>query len=192
MNSTILLVRKGEKFSKRYVELFERFNPVTLTDQPDTPGRTRALRTENKGYASKMELFAPWNEDLRPAVYFDLDTYILGDISDLLSFEIKNLWMIREFNPEIRRSESGIMMIPKDTDEIWKKFLKTTVTDHFLDGVFLNQFPHKILNDQFDGIVSYKLHCHEGPTGRIIAFHGRPKPHECEGWAGQIFKGELQ
>ena len=41
--------------------------------QPDRPGRW-----------TKMEMFAPWNEDLRPALFLDLDTFLLGNIDEFL------------------------------------------------------------------------------------------------------------
>lgn len=162
---------------------------VTLTDQEDTPSRRRKLRRNYQGWVSKMELFAPWNKDLRPCVYFDLDTYILWDVSDLLTMRPTDLWLIRDFYfPE--KSNSGVMVIPEDTDEIWEAFLRDT-SYPFKDGDFLNQFPHRILQDNYSGIVSYKADdCYDEPKGRVVCFHGVPKPHECKGWAGEIWNSK--
>jgi len=189
----VLLVRQGDKFEPRYVELLTeqiqkwgQTDVITLTDQADTPGKTRRLAMSYEGWTAKMELFAPWNEDLRPCVFFDLDTMILFDITDITGMQPKDLWLIRDFYLH-HRSNSGMMVIPKDTREIWSAFQGNTMVP-FKDGDFLNEFPHKVLQDEYVGIVSYKANeCQEAPKGRIVCWHGRPKPHECEGWVKDIW-----
>lgn len=134
-----------------------------------------------------MELFAPWNEDLRPCLFIDLDTFVLWDISDILETKVKDLWLIRDFYyPE--RSNSGLMLIPKDTSHIWAHKQGFGEQD-FRDGDYLNNFPHKIMQDSFVGIKSYKAdNLKDDPKGRIVCFHGVPKPHECEGWVKEIYE----
>lgn len=182
----IVLVRQGTKFPKQYVGLFD--DPLTLTDQWDTPGRTRPLRRLLPGWWSKMELFAPENESIRPCLFFDLDTYVLGDISDLLQ-PFEGLGMLRDFNfPE--RPASGVMFVPRDTDRIWREWercpqLHMDRAGRKGDQAFIGKFCDWFIQDRFEGIVSYKKHARENPTGRIVCFHGFPKPHECDGWAGE-------
>lgn len=184
-----VLVRQGIKFPPRYVEMLtEQIGDlVTLTDQDDTPGKTRLLKCNYKGWTSKMELFAPWNEDLRPCLFVDLDTIVLYDISDILEMEVNDLWLIRDFyNPE--RSNSGMMLIPKDTNHIWADKQCFNAQD-FRDGDYLNNFPHKVLQDRFEGIKSYKAdNLQDNPLGRVVCFHGFPKPHECGGWVKEIYE----
>lgn len=189
----VSLVRQGEKYSKKYIRtlvnqlnLFGVYDITTLTDQNDTPSKKRELRMGYQGWTSKMELFAPWNRDLRPCFYIDLDTIILWDISDILNNKAEDLWLIRDFcNPE--RSNSGLMIIPEDTEDIWKKFCSRG-TDNFRDGNFLNRMPHRILQDTYTGIVSYKVdECEDVPKGRICCFHGRPKQEDCGGWVKKIW-----
>lgn len=147
----------------------------------NTPGNTELLRNGYEGWTAKMELFAPWNEHLRPCLFFDLDTFVLGDIEDVRANEGDKLWLIRDFYHS-HRSNSGMMIIPKDTDRIWDKFTRTPL-HKFRDGDFLNRFNHEILQDTYPGIVSYKADdCREEPKGRIVCWHGKPKPHECDGW----------
>lgn len=179
----LVLVRQGPKYDKEYVQMLINMGrefakePITLTDQLDTPGKTRPLQSNLKGWWSKMELFAPWNEDLRPCVFIDLDTYILKPIHDLF-FNPDALWLIRDFyNPD--RSNSGVMVIPKKID-IWGKDFNGFQGD----GDFLNTLPHKVLQDKFDGITSYKVH---NTPSRIVCFHGRPKPHATTDWARDIW-----
>ncbi len=188
---TVVAVRRGKKFSPRYVELLGEMvfrhagvRLITLTDQDDTPGDTLPLQTNLKGWWAKMELFAPWNAPLRPCLYFDLDTYILGDIHDLLHDHGGSLAMLRDLLKE-KDGASGVMIIPRET-EIWERFIKrpdTTLKGG--DQAFINRFPHRYLQDEYQGIGSYK----KGERGRIVCFHGKPKPHECNGWAGDIWAG---
>jgi len=182
---SVSCVRQGTRFSDKYVQALLHLDPVTLTDV-DTPGRTRALRNNYAGWTAKMELFAPWNEDLRPCFYLDLDTIVLDNIDDILHTEVNELWLIRDlYNSE--KSNSGLMLIPKDTTEIWDVFQNHTMRPgrKFLDGHFLSAFPHKIIQDEFDGIVSYKAdNLEDGPKGRICCFHGYPKQEDLNNWAG--------
>ena len=189
----ISLVRQGTKYSTKYVSalvkqlnIFNIKDITTLTDQGDTPSKRRKLRMGYEGWTSKMELFAPWNKDLRPCFYIDLDTIILWDISDILKNKGEDLWLIRDFY-NLERSNSGLMIIPEDTEEIWKKFCSYD-KDNFRDGNFLNEMPHKILQDTYTGIVSYKAdECQDAPKGRICCFHGIPKQEDCGGWVKKIW-----
>ena len=175
MALNFLSVREGTKYGPEYTFALKQQVPVICL------GDDRPLRSGLKGWFAKIELFAPWNADLRPALFFDLDTYVVGDLSPFEDLDHSKLWMINDFNiPE--RGESGLLLVPDSpiTDTIWQNRQQMWNTD----GEYLRQFEHQRLN-VVDGIYSYKLHCKEGiPEGaRIICFHGRPRPHETQGWA---------
>lgn len=182
----VVLVRQGTKFPPEYVSSLAKqlrgHDVFTLTDQEDTPGEVIPLRHGLEGWWAKMELFAP-DFDYRPCFFLDLDTIVRGDISDMLE-DTGDLWLIRDFYQKHRRN-SGLMKIPKNVDHIWNRFQKGT--DLKGDGDFLNTFRHKVLQDAHDGIVSYKVHCRSVPRGRIVCFHGKPKPHECDGWVAKVW-----
>lgn len=190
MSLPVVLVRQGSMYEPRYVEVLTKQvgAPVTtLTDMKDTPGKKRPLVCDFNGWTSKMELFAPWNRVLRPCLFFDLDTFVLGDISDIRAIKDDKLWLIRGFF-QPRRSNSGIIVVPKNTDHIWAKFEKTP-KHKFRDGDFLDRFRHNVLQDHFEGIVSYKADkCFAEPKGRIVCWHGKPKPHECDGWVKKVWQ----
>lgn len=184
----IVLVRQGTKFVPGYVKLFDGLDPVTLTDREDTPGRTRPLRHSWPGWWSKMELFSPENADLRPCLFFDLDTYVLGDIGDMM-VPFEGLGMLRDFNiPD--RPASGVMFIPEDASRIWKRWSaspKAWMRDFERKGDqgFLGQFCDWFIQDRFEGVCSYKRDAREAPAGRIVCFHGKPNPPEADGWAAE-------
>lgn len=158
-------------------------------------GRDRPLLDLHKycGWWCKLEVFRPQNRDLRPCLFVDLDTFILGDISPLLSLDADSLWLIKNFYmPE--KSNSGLFIAP-DTDlsyQIWAGSSRLDTLSHGRgagDGDYLAQFPHKRLTDEFPDILSYKAdQLYPDPrNARIVCFHGKPKPHECDGWAREYF-----
>lgn len=178
-----LAVRHGVAFGPEYASVLGKMvrghhgsELVTLTDQEDTPGRKAKLKAGLWGWWAKFELFAPWNRHLRPCLYFDLDTFIVGDIRDIQPDG--GFWMLSDFNNE--KGQSGMMILPEDTDEIWE-FVKDAPLKGG-DADYLRKFPHRKLQDEYEGIVSYKQDVLYGRTGRIVCFHGRPRPHEAKDW----------
>lgn len=186
-----IVLRQGTKYPKEYVDLLKKMIPgVLVVGDTKSHKVNYVLRYPWTGWWAKMELFSP-EFPHRPCVFFDLDTYILGDIKDLYR-PIDRLEMLRDFNfPE--RGQSSIMRIPEDVSEIWKEWTKNPhahINANHGDQEFLARFPMGFIQDWFDGIFSYKVdQLYDEPKGRIVCFHGKPKPHETTGWAGDIWKG---
>jgi len=183
-----VILRQGTKYGPEYVGLLKTMIPGVLVmgDQEDADYQLKYPWT---GWWAKMELFSPQFPH-RPCVFFDLDTYILGNIDELYK-PIDRLEMLRDFNhPD--RGQSSIMRIPEDVSDIWKEWTKDPyghINANHGDQEFLARFPMGFIQDWFDGIYSYKIdQLYEAPKGRIVCFHGRPRPHETEGWAGEIWK----
>lgn len=199
----IALVRSGRKYDTGYVRMLARMisenvsnahNMVLFTDQCEDVGVSimkAPLHMGWPGWWSKMELFAPWNAQYRPMLYFDLDTYVTGDIEDLMDFDTDDLWMLEDVYQK-GCGQSAVMLIPRDTSEIWNRFA-LSAGEHMRNLVgdqdFLRKFPMKFLQSKFDGIVSYKADLKRGreKRGRVIFFHGEPKPHNVDGWAGELW-----
>ena len=169
----LMLSRMVKKFLGREL--------ICLSDQPNPVKTYKLLHYE--GFWSKMELFSPENRFLRPCLYLDLDTYLFDDCRELL-FEPEDLWLIRDFYNQ-DRSNSGVMVIPKDTSEIWENHFKT---ERRVDGDFLTTQKHKVLQDKFPWIMSYKVNCKNNPVGKVCCFHGQPKPHNVSGWAKETWQ----
>lgn len=191
---SLIVVRQGKAYGPEFVTALERqvyensrVPPrfVCLSDGQNE-AETRQLQQGWPGWWSKLEVFAPWNEDLRPCLFLDLDTYVMGDINDLL-LESGRFMMLRDFNmPE--RGQSSVMLIPKDTNHIWAVFNEKPQMwmEKYRAGgdqAYLDGFKEGFIQDSFGGIYSYKKHCRMGPQGRIVCFHGKPKPPHVEGWA---------
>lgn len=173
-----LSVREGTKYGPEYTFALKKQVPITVLGD-DLP-----LRTDFKGWFAKIELFAPWNAHFRPFMFFDLDTYLIGDLKPFEGLDLTQFWLIDDFNrPHL--GESGVMIVPNSriSDHIWEK--RGELRKLSSDGEFFRQFPHKRLNRAVSGIVSYKKHARRQipENSRIICFHGKPKPHETRGWS---------
>ena len=198
--ANVVVVRQGDKYSDKYPILLRKqveqnttwsVNFHVLGDGEDA---TDVLVKNWPGWWSKMELFAPWNVDFRPCLFLDLDTFVLGNIDDLVSLVPPRLQMLRDFNnPET--GQSAIMSIPQDTGLIWRRFIADP--DGWMrryrgggDQSFLNRFEFDFL--RFHGIGSYKVdNLQESPGHhRIVCWHGKPKPHECDGWVSEVWNGQ--
>ena len=172
----VLSVRQGTKYGPEYTRALKSQVPGFVCLGDDRP-----LRTDFTGWNSKIELFAPWNEDLRPCLFLDLDTYVLKSLAPFATLDHTRFWMINNFN-QPQDAESGVMLIPKNVEAIWgdRERLRKLRTD----GEFFRAFKHARLNI-LPGIYSYKLHAKEQPpdNAMLICFHGKPKPPETTGWA---------
>lgn len=169
--------------------------PHEITVLGDGADYDEPLQADLGGWHSKLEWFAPWNAHLRPAVVFDLDTYIVGETLPFSQLT-DELWLIREFlgKPENRKGESGIFVAPSDAslcERIWSRARGWTRGD----GWLMREYPHRFIPDAVDGIYSYKGH-KLAETGipddaRVICFHGKPKPPGTEGWAREWWQNSL-
>lgn len=195
----IVLVRQGTKYPPRYVKMLREMlkehaygaRVWTLTDQADTPGDFVQLKHGLPGWWAKIEMFAPENRWLRPFLFLDLDTYVLGDIGDIIAWKPERLAVLSDFyTPE--HQQSAMMVVPDYHDGIWGKFHRGVMDRHrdggdqeFIEACVPNALR---LQEVFDGLTSYKVHCKEGPVGRVVAFHGQPKPDSCEApWVRDIW-----
>lgn len=138
-----------------------------------------------------MELFRPDIEgDL---LYFDLDTIICGDLSDIA--RVRSLTVLSNFY-DMKGIGSGMMFLPESCREpIWNEWIKSPRAhmDEYRNGgdqAFLSQF-WKDSADRWQDVlpgqvVSYKVHCkphvhetaHVPDNARVICFHGYPKPRD--------------
>ena len=195
----IVLVRKGTLYGPEYVSALltqiKRHNPdaeiITLTDQDDTPGQIRLLDYQYKGWWSKLELFSLNNTPLRPFLYIDLDSFVFQNLDYYGTHD--GFTMVHDFFGCVE-ANSSVMWIPKDTTRIWHEFRKhaTRIMDENRtkgDQGYLSKYVEKLWESPQEGIVSYKKHGKDGPLGAIMQFHGKPKPHQATGWAGDYWKG---
>lgn len=145
-----------------------------------------------KGWWSKMNLFAPQLQSLRPFLYMDLDTAVIGNVAVLIpeSKVLENSLIMLEDFYKPKHLASGVMWIPngRKTDLIWEKWLGYNSTtkkqkyrgdQNFIEAVTsADVFWQRLTNL----IVSFKPLPHpikwryEKPnTATLCCFHGNPR-----------------
>lgn len=143
------------------------------------------------GWWAKLNLWVP-NLLHGRIVFADLDSVVVGDLSDLARYA-GSFAMLSDFlRPE--RPASGVMAWDADGAEaraIWEAFVRDPEGHmHACRGGGDQQFLRSVVGDDVDRlqalypdqIVSYKVHCKDGlPEGaRLVCAHGRPKPWDAE------------
>lgn len=168
---------------RRHLPIDHRF--VCLSDV-DVPCERIHLKTfAYPGWWSKLELF----QEVGPLLYFDLDTAIVGDLTEIAASAMEHPFCIlRDFYRGGDCFGSGVMAWRgADVAFVYKKFAEspelfmTTCRDggdqRFLEFVFDRPKVKRWQDVVGDQIVSYKVHCRNGipPNARVVCLHGRPK-----------------
>jgi hypothetical protein len=131
------------------------------------------------GWWSKIECFRP-NLFTGPVVYFDLDTLIVGDLTDLCSYQGK-FACLRDFYRSYGLGSGVMAWNPCDeTDEIFEQYAENPRDIPGGDQAWIERvFPKADrLQDIYSGIYSYKVHhCGNIIPGeaKVVCLHGRPK-----------------
>lgn len=139
-------------------------------------------------YRNMFSLLEPFREKGR-VVFMGLDTIITGNIDFLADYDgpfrmLKDPWQEGEC--------SGVMLFPPipglwaDIERNHAEYAKReTMFGYPSDMVFLNGWPHQVMDGPSNGIYSYKAHIKESPAlidhAKVVYFHGREKPHELSG-----------
>jgi uncharacterized Rossmann fold enzyme len=154
----------------------------------------RPLHGKLAGWWNKLYLFKDghFNPDDR-IVFFDLDTIITGDLTNIISYG-GEFAILRDFYRP-HGLGSGIMAWKGNWGrDIWEEYERCGFPEIVGgDQSWIERCVSSpdILQDIFPGeIVSYKVNAqHFIPSGaKIVAFHGTPKPHECNGWVSKFWK----
>jgi hypothetical protein len=177
---------------------------VCLSDLPVAGVEVLLLRHDWPGWWAKIELFRFGLFD-GPVLYLDLDTLAIGDLSDLGAWR-GGFAALRNWNSPDGLGSGVMAWSPSpNTASIYERFAvdPQRVMDGWRDGdqAFIGDVlgtgPEIVrLQDLLPGqIASYKLdHCHtQAPAGtRLCVFHGKPKPHNCGGWAQAAWEAALR
>lgn len=164
---------------------------VCLTNRRLKSTETIPLVKSWPGWWAKLELFRPGLFSGR-VFYLDLDTMIVGDITDLVTKKQDFAVLSDMYHGE--RMGSGIMAWNADLDfsHLYSDFSReripeyTGVKEKWGDQGWIEQnlaLPPERLQSQFPGrIVSYKVDVRKQsrvPDGAsIVCFHGKPRPHQ--------------
>lgn len=140
-----------------------------------------------KHWWAKMNLFAPEFRDLKPFLYLDLDTVIIGEYVKVIELKQDNFTMLQDFyNKKV--SASGMMWIPEKQllHNLWADWMADPamhISHYRGDGEFIRAH---IGHDQWntDQIITMKPppRCKPLPykpkDKAVVCFHGKPSIFE--------------
>ena len=205
MIDTIVCVLKSgstvynEKYVNKLMDSLSHYGKemICLTDLDVTFNncRTEKLRHNYPGWWSKIELFDHPSLDSKNVLYFDLDTIVKDDISDILSYD-HQFTMISGFLKH--KPNSCVMAFKGGQYRHIAESFDIGIIDQYLeldrlgDQAFIREHVgHDIqmFQDMFPNhFSSFKLsdkslieQC------SVVCFHGRPRPHEVN-WNWKVVK----
>ena len=225
MTTVMCVYRSGGDFKPEYVKYLadavrrnttKAYEFMCLTDQPTQvlfPGVDIVipLRHNWPGWWSKIELF---RGDLTrfPAVYFDLDTVILGSIDLLVQAAETTLFaMLHSFNPRLEGKGASGVMIGKffELNRWYVQFCKGSYT-YMQDyakrtpGTGMNG-DQGYINDVMgidlvyiqdllpEGYIAGKRHIRQGEAidnCHVLAWSGKPRLHTLNEQLGKLWRNE--
>ena len=211
----VTVLRSGGIFGPEHVrwlydQLDNKYEKICLSDIKIEGIKTIPLTTNYPGWWAKIELFDP-SKILDDIFYLDLDTVIVGDITELL--ENRKLTMLSDFFRPDKTKNSALMLIPhREKARVWNTFNR--FPELFMkrykkggDQEFINKiYPDaETWQDLYpNNMVSYKTHViHKKKNqyttrysigngslpsdAKIVCFHGQPRPWD----SGEIWVKDI-
>lgn len=135
------------------------------------------------GYWNKINLFGCNELKGREIMYFDLDTVIMKDITDILKVDYSDFTMLSDFMTGV--PASGVMAWKGDYQYLFDEYdpsmdVDFRVTNSLGDQGYIAKHLRvkpRSFQQMFPGrICSYKIHPQEKYDASIVCFHGRPRP----------------
>lgn len=157
--------------------LTEEFRFVLYTDRErDLPAciEQRRIKAAKPDYGTCIEPYELSAEG--PMILVGLDTLIVGNVDHLArsAAERTTLGLPRDpYNP--KQACNGVAMVPQGMERIASEHRGEN------DMVWVRQYPHTMLDDEFPGeVVSWKgcVEKHGLRGARVIYFHGDRKMHQ--------------
>jgi hypothetical protein len=156
---------------------------VCLADVP-VPCERLPLRRGWPGWWAKLELFEQLSG---PTLYFDLDTVIVGPLTEIASYPHR-FTMLEDFT-QPGSLASGVMAWRGDWSRLAAGFTEAQIGNyrrahrHGDQGWIQDRLDASpaVLQRLFPGqISSFKVGRRERAAERIVCFHGRPRPREVD------------
>jgi hypothetical protein len=150
------------------------------------------LREGPASWWAKMQMFEPGRFPKgERCVYFDLDTIITGDLTDLMEYDgpfagLRDVWQPGQMGSGVMTWTSG------ELDHVWNAWVEAgkPTDDPRGDQAFITQHMPMAMRLQDllpDQLGSWKANfgmnaANIGPDVRAVYYHGEPRPHETELW----------
>lgn len=195
------VLKSGGIFDRRWVWALKRglarhapsHEFVCLTDVPGLGIWSIPLEHGWTGWWSKIELFRPGLFD-GPVLYLDLDTLVVGNLADLVSYDGPFAMLSDFYRPESPASGVMAWTPSAETAAIYESFVQQgRIPGGRSDHWYARHAPKPVrLQDMFPGqIVSFKAHARSTPPegARLVCGHGLPRFNDRKaGWAHDAWK----
>lgn len=191
---TIACVKTGTKYSSEYVNKLESmvkrhlkvpFSFLCITDDPTGVNcKTVPVMDDLPGWWAKLTLFAPKPYGIEGKILFlDLDIVILEDLEPFTEpdeFTIIMDWNLPMYN-------SSVFLLPEGTQtQVWDNFDDVVMqTSKCGDQWWITQAAEGKTWEE-GWCTSYRATYR--PDGKIVVFHGQPKPHQVNGWVKEHWR----
>lgn len=187
---------RGEQYVRGLKAMVDCFLTVPhefycITDTPITGIDWIKADKDLKRWWQKLYLFKEGLFEEERAIFFDLDTYIVGEI-DYLADYAGDLAMLGDFWTSGLIASGVMLWNTTKCGYLWDRYVQQgkPQEDHGVMGdrwwIQKNCDTCDILQHFYPGaFASYKTDCVDGiPEGvSVCCFHGHPRPHEAHGWA---------
>lgn len=139
----------------------------------EVPCERIPLKRDLPGWWSKLELFTLTGKTL----YFDLDTVITGDLTEIAEYPHIFTMLSDFYTPE--RPASGVMAWNGDHSHILEDYdPDESYPGHGDQGYIATKVtPERFQNILPSQITSRKASHTRNPNERVVCFHGDPRPH---------------
>jgi len=199
IDTIVCVLKRSKEYDLDYVErlvsgLRANINPsmkinfVCLSDDDRVSKYCEYLPLPDKGYEgywNKISLFGCNELKGREIMYFDLDTVIMKDITDILQQDYSQFTMLSDFRTNV--PASGLMAWKGDYQYLADQYCPSmnsqfNLSNSLGDQGYIAKYLHKqprSFQQMFPGrICSYKLHPQQRYEASIVCFHGRPRPRD--------------
>lgn len=192
--NVILVLRTGRNFGPRDVELLAKHIHRTsdaeifcLSDVPLSIEGVEYMPMQNpwKKWWCRMELYSPRLLHLRPFLFIDLDTAILGSLNDIIAKipDVTEYIPLEDFYQKGKLA-TGFLWVPKASakiNRVWIEWLKAKCpdTEKRMD-YFLRQHinPDRFWQQITDKVVDFKPRTgkllQDPGDASVVCFHGKP------------------
>lgn len=197
MDLTVVCLKWGDRYGPEYVNILKamvernlhiphRF--LCVTDDPEgVEAETVPLEDDLPIWWGKVGFFKkrPYGITGR-ILYLDLDVVIVDSIDEIACFNsrfgIIDDWNLPGYNSSVFVLDSG------SQKRVWTKFSRDVMDKYPGDQDWITQ---KGNADTFpEGwCTSFRKHGLDKPRGKVVCFHGLPKPKECGGWVSRYWHG---
>lgn len=186
----VVCVKTGDKYGPEYVNVLQSMVErhltlphqfICITDDPTgVYCKTLEPEGENNGWWTKLTLFHDKCYGFSgKLLYFDLDVVIVDSINELAEFD-SEFAIIQDWNvPKTYNSSCFLLEVGSRTD-VWTKYSEDPVAARNFPGGDQSHITKYAKADLWpeDWFRSYKGHCLQAPSGKVVVFHGRPNPGE--------------